>query len=155
MVTIKALADELGVSKVAINNRLAKAGLKSELIKEGNTYLLSDEVAEEIRSAYRRKHEGKASRTHEERKANAKQSDVIEVLSRQLEEKDRQIEKLTQMLETSQEQVLSLTQSVQQSHLLLADSKGLVKDAVPAEEVTEVTEEAPAPERKGFMRWFK
>ena len=157
MVTIKTLADELSISKVAINNRINKAGLKSQLIKQGNTYLIPDEIADELRSIYTAKAERQPEHTQ---KKNGKADDnVISVLSRQLEEKDKQIEALTSMLETSQEQILRLTQSIQQSNYLLADSMGVSdKASAPDQEEpapAEKEEETPGTERKGFLRWFK
>ena len=42
--TIKQLADELGVSKPTIRNIVSKLGIQSKLRKVGNRYTLSDTV---------------------------------------------------------------------------------------------------------------
>lgn len=52
MMTIKQLADELGVSKQAIRNEIAKQGLQSSLTKNGNQFSIDEPQIVLIRNAF-------------------------------------------------------------------------------------------------------
>lgn len=52
MMTIKQLADELGVSKQSIRIEIAKQGLQSSLIKNGNQFLIDEPQIILIRNAF-------------------------------------------------------------------------------------------------------
>jgi len=102
--TIKQIADEVGVSKQAIRNQIAKLGLKSGLQKNGNQFAIDEEQETAIKQSFE-----KISQSE-----NAKQTQsnlqtendplciVVSVLQEQLRvkdeqlaEKDKQIERLT------------------------------------------------------------
>ena len=51
MKTIRELADELGVSKTAIRNEIAKQGLQSSLRKNGNQFVIDEKCESLIKSA--------------------------------------------------------------------------------------------------------
>lgn len=148
MITVRALADEIGVSKVAVNKKIETLGIKSELVKDGNRYLLTDEVADKVRDAFKYRTTEKTT----EKTASNKQTetpggdpgtyaDIIQVLREQLAEKDKQIAELHTLL-------------AQQNQLMLTDgstrSQGTTQE-VQAETIDQ--EDAPAPrqeERKSF-----
>lgn len=148
MITVRALADEIGVSKVAVNKKIETLGIKSELVKDGNRYLLTDEVADKVRDAFKYRTTEKTA----EKTASNKQTetpggdpgtyaDIIQVLREQLAEKDKQIAELHTLL-------------AQQNQLMLTDgstrSQGSTQE-VQAETIDQ--EDAPAPrqeERKSF-----
>lgn len=148
MITVRALADEIGVSKVAVNKKIETLGIKSELVKDGNRYLLTDEVADKVRDAFKYRTTEKTT----EKTASNKQTetpggdpgtyaDIIQVLREQLAEKDKQIAELHTLL-------------AQQNQLMLTDgstrSQGTTQE-VQAETIDQ--EDAPAPrqeDRKSF-----
>lgn len=148
MITVRALADEIGVSKVAVNKKIETLGIKSELVKDGNRYLLTNEVADKVRDAFKYRTTEKTT----EKTASNKQTktpggdpgtyaDIIQVLREQLAEKDKQIAELHTLL-------------AQQNQLMLTDgstrSQGTTQE-VQAETIDQ--EDAPAPrqeERKSF-----
>ena len=114
MITVRALADEIGVSKVAVNKKIETLGIKSELVKDGNRYLLTDEVADKVRDAFKYRTTEKTT----EKTASDKQTktpggdpgtyaDIIQVLREQLAEKDKQIAELHTLL--AQQNQLMLT----------------------------------------------
>lgn len=148
MITVRQLADEIGVSKVAVNKKIETLGIKSELVKDGNRYLLTDEVADKVRDAFKYRTTEKTT----EKTASNKQTetpggdpgtyaDIIQVLREQLAEKDKQIAELHTLL-------------AQQNQLMLTDgstrSQGSTQE-VQAETIDQ--EDAPAPrqeDRKSF-----
>ena len=146
MITVRALADEIGVSKVAVNKKIETLGIKSELVKDGNRYLLTDEVADKVRDAFKYRTTEKTT----EKTASHKQTetpggdpgtyaDIIQVLREQLAEKDKQIAELHTLL-------------AQQNQLMLTDgstrSQGTTQE-VQAETIDQ--EDAPHQEdRKSF-----
>lgn len=156
-VTVRQLAEELGLSKVAVNNRIDKLDLRSQLIKSGNRHLIPEETAEAIRESFRvnRKTEPPAQDT---------QSAVIDILSEQLRQKDKQIESLMAQLEMLQSQNTDLLKSVREHSYLLLQANGIqtennesVADPEEAErteseerDLREVARETH--EKKGFIR---
>lgn len=146
--TIKELADELGVSKVSVNKKLDALGLKDNLIKQGNRFLVSDEIADKVREAF--------GDTRREPKPKQEDDTVIEILNEQLREKDKQIAELMNQLRTLQEQNGTLLQTVQQGNFLLAGgtlngSDRWENDTVNTEPEA-VAEEVP--KKKGFLSRF-
>ena len=100
--TIKELAEELSVSKPAINNKLVELDLKDRLIKQGNKYVIPGEVADQVRQAFT-KQKPKPAETestpgddvlYQALKEQIEQlTETIRILNNQLEEKDKQIER--------------------------------------------------------------
>ena len=132
MVTIKQLADELKISKVAVSNRIDSLGLRSQLVKVGNKYTVPADVADQVRESFRTNRKTAST----DNKPNA---DVIEILSEQLKAKDEQIASLMKQLEQLQSQNGQLLQAVQQGNYLLANTLG-VTEQDPADEPIYATE---------------
>lgn len=94
--TIKDIAEELGVSKSAISQKLTDEFRSKFTTKKkinGRVTVVIDEKGAE----FLRKHNKK------KKEKNNDDSDVIEVLKQQLKEKDKQIEKLQILLNQSQQ----------------------------------------------------
>lgn len=125
MLTVKQLADEIGVSKVAINKKIERLGLKSKLTKDGNRYLLDDDIADQVRDAFKYRTEKtdqeRQDRQHQEEPTET-YTDIIQVLREQLAEKDKQIERLHTLL-------------AQQNQLMLTDGRDGMPQEVQAETV--------------------
>lgn len=114
--TIKEIADELGVSKSAISQKLTDE-FRSKFTdkKEINgrvTVVIDEEGAEWLRTHKKKKKKGN----------NDKNDDVIQVLKKQLEKKDEQIEKLqillnqSQQLQLKQNEKIELLETKQKKH---------------------------------------
>lgn len=114
--TIKEIADELGVSKSAISQKLTDE-FRSKFTdkKEINgrvTVVIDEEGAEWLRTHNKKKKKGN----------NGKNDDVIQVLKKQLEKKDEQIEKLqillnqSQQLQLKQNEKIELLETKQKKH---------------------------------------
>lgn len=150
MVTIKELSAELQISKTSVSNLLCDLDLKDKLIKDGNRNLIPDDVADKVRQAFNAKKKSTP--------ASNVSADVIEILSDQLKEKDRQIDMLMRQIEQLQAQNGSLLQTVQQGNYLLANTLGVAdpKEKEPAG--PEKDEQSTEPETKStgfFRRWFR
>ena len=112
MKTIRQIADEIGVSKTAVNKQIANLGLRSGLRKNGNQFAIDEHQEALIKEAFSEK-----SQTEIENKTQTKTqtenhevSDLVCVLQAtidplqgQLVVKDRQIEKLTEALVAAQQ----------------------------------------------------
>lgn len=101
MATIKELADELNVSKVAITKWLEKNGYRESMEKVGNKFVLPDDIADEVVRTYTaRRQPKKAEPINTAPEAeNALTSEIIDLLRSQLEAKDREIDRLQTQIE--------------------------------------------------------
>ena len=108
MKTIRQIADEIGVSKTAVNKQIANLGLRSGLRKNGNQFAIDEHQEALIKQAFSEK-----SQTEIENQTQTENHEVsdlvcvlqatIDTLQGQLEVKDRQIEKLTEALVAAQQ----------------------------------------------------
>ena len=113
--TYKTLADELGVSKTAIRKRIANLKLETSLRKNGNKFVIPEQVAEQVKECFI--HTDKKPKTEtitetssqtKTETANSNVSDTaaiiealraeLEILNKQLTIKDEQIARLDQRL---------------------------------------------------------
>ncbi|MEG1719388.1 MAG: hypothetical protein RR306_03590 [Clostridia bacterium] len=63
--TIKQVADELGVSKTAINKEITNLGLRSKLNKIGNQFTIGNQEVELIADAFKKRAENQAIKQNE------------------------------------------------------------------------------------------
>lgn len=107
MKTIKQIADELGVSKTAVRNKIENLGLSEKMETNGNRIEVNERQERLIKSAFLQK----KSKTENVNKVSEKTetlrllSDMISTLTEQLQEKDKQIERLQEALGIAQENV--------------------------------------------------
>ena len=108
MKTIRQIADEIGVSKTAVNKQIANLGLRSGLRKNGNQFAIDEHQEALIKEAFSEK--SKTEIENQTQTENHEVSDLvcvlqatIDTLQGQLEVKDRQIEKLTEALVAAQQ----------------------------------------------------
>ena len=135
MITVKQLAEELQLSKVSINNRIDKLGLKDTLVRTGNRNLIPDETADAIRKSF------KANR-----KTEPPQEDLtVKVLTEQLQKKDEQISSLLRQLELLQNQNTDLLKSVREHSYLLLQANGIDADGTK-EHATAIDPDTNEPE---------
>ena len=100
--TIKQLADELGVSKTAVNKKIDKLGLRKQLSQVGGKWFIPESVENTIKKSF-----SQATKTDN---VSDNQSEIVSSLLKQLEEKDRQIQEKDRQLE----QVLKSLDQAQQ-----------------------------------------
>lgn len=120
--TIKALADELGITKNTVRNYLVKAGYDLARYKKNGIIVLDKELIGVVRSIYRSKggqltgnlSVNKAGNDFPLEKEN-------EFLREQLVEKDKQISELTEMIRDQQK--LTLLQQQKNDQLLLENQE--------------------------------
>jgi biotin operon repressor len=112
MKTIRQIADEIGVSKTAVNKQIANLGLRSGLRKNGNQFAIDEHQETLIKQAFFEKSQTEIENQTQTKSQteNYKVSDLvcvlqatIDTLQGQLEVKDRQIERLTEALTAAQQ----------------------------------------------------
>ena len=112
MKTIRQIADEIGVSKTAVNKQIANLGLRSGLRKNGNLFAIDEHQEALIKQAFSEKSQTEIENQTQTKTQteNNEVSDLvcvlqatIDTLQGQLEVKDRQIEKLTEALVAAQQ----------------------------------------------------
>ena len=112
MKTIRQIADEIGVSKTAVNKQIANLGLRSGLRKNGNQFAIDEHQEALIKQAFSEKSQTEIENQTQTKTQteNHEVSDLvcvlqasIDTLQGQLEVKDRQIEKLTEALVAAQQ----------------------------------------------------
>jgi excisionase family DNA binding protein len=137
--TVKELAEELGVSKPTISKAITELGLQGHLTKIGNRFILEDSEIEAIKSKISQTPTTKESpKSESENKTETKETQnetekslisllesQITILSEQLSQKDSQINALTSALATSQEQIKALTDSLQATTSALTTAQAL------------------------------
>ena len=120
MKTILELSQEIGVSKVAINKKIQKLGLKNKLAKNGNMFLIDANQEKTIKQAFNYSDDNQGeNQGNESYRINDNQvSTLINMLQGELEEKNRQIEQLQTII--TQEQTLRM---VTEKKLLALEQK--------------------------------
>ena len=110
MKSIKKLSEELGVSKQAIRNKIAKLGLQSSLQKNGNQFLIDEETEAIIKADFSEKGKEKTSQDVEHTAEHESQTtlQLIAMLQNELDQKNKQIAELQKIID--QEQQLRLVE---------------------------------------------
>ena len=139
--TIKQLADELGVSKTTINRAVVKLGWKDKIFKVGNRYIFSEtqilQIKKEVLESNQEQTEQSEQSQQSEQPQQSEQSQQSEqentiwreqilILDKQLAIKDEQIRLL-------QEQLISQSKHIQllQEQLLAKDNQiGQITEAM-------------------------
>lgn len=137
-ITVKDLATELDISKVAVNKKIESLGMKGKLIKDGNRYLIPAEVADAVRTSY--KYKTPRQTKTEDTRADATRNedpgiyaDIIAVLKAQLEEKDKQIERM-QLLLAQQNNYLLEAKTAQHEDMTTTEPNEVTTDEATQEE---------------------
>lgn len=107
MKTIKQIADELGVSKTAVRNKIENLGLSEKMETNGNRIEVNERQERLIKSAFSQKKSKTENVNNVSEKTETLRllSDMISTLTEQLQEKDKQIERLQEALGIAQENV--------------------------------------------------
>lgn len=123
--TIKELADELNVSKTAINKKIDETFKKKYVTKNGNRFVIDVFGQEVIKSMF------KETNTNQERKPNQEPvfdlvcilKENLERTEEQLKAKDNQIEALQKLLDQQQVLTLQANKKIEQLEMNQAESE--------------------------------
>ena len=107
MKTIKQLADELGISKQALNKRIDNLGCRNQLSKSGNLWLIPESAENTIKNQFTDNQKATTKPTTEPTTVDT----LVDTLLKQLDEKDNQIK-------AKDEQILKLQKLIDQEQQL-------------------------------------
>jgi len=143
--TIKELADELGVSKTAINKKISANQKRKHFSKNGNRFVIDLEGQELIRSMFNSDIENHRKPEIDNR-SQIEVSDVSDLVcvlkervvftEKQVDEKDKQIETLQKLLDQQQQLTLQANIKIKELETTLTETD------VTEEKETEPTEES-------------
>lgn len=162
MKTIRQIADEIGVSKTAVNKQIANLGLRSGLRKNGNQFAIDEHQEALIKQAFSEK-----SQTENENQSQTKTQTenhevgdlvcvlqaTIDTLQGQLEVKDRQIEQQAQTITRLTDALAAAQQTAVAAQALHA---GTIQQQLVAGEGEELQQERETvPRRSWWKRLFE
>ena len=169
--TIKELAEELGVSKTAINKKVSDENRKLWFSKIGNKFVINETGQKAIKSMFFNENENSnqqlvGEKTKTENHKNANQVPELEVLSlleqqlnqkdMQLQEKDEQIKQMQKLLDQQQQLTLPANQQIaklqEQLQLTYTEESSENKSTTLSEE-TESIEKQSKTEKKWWQFW--
>ena len=169
--TIKELAEELGVSKTAINKKVSDENRKLWFSKIGNKFVINETGQKAIKSMFFNENENSnqqlvGEKTKTENHKNANQVPELEVLSlleqqlnqkdMQLQEKDEQIKQMQKLLDQQQHLTLQANQQIEklqeQLQLTYTEESSENKSTTLSEE-TESIEKQSKTEKKWWQFW--
>lgn len=158
MKTIRQIADEIGVSKTAVNKQIANLGLRSGLRKNGNQFAIDEQQEALIKQAFSEK-----SQTEIENQTQTENHEVsdlvcvlqatIDTLQGQLEVKDRQIEQQAQTITRLTDALAAAQQTAVAAQALHA---GTIQQQLVAGEGEELQQKRETvPRRSWWKRLFE
>ena len=131
MVTIKQLADEIGVSKTAVSKKIDKLGLRKQLVLSNKQWFIPDNIAPTIKNAF--------SATSKVQTVGANQSQTVDTLVSTLQE---QIKAKDEQIKAQNEQIQALIIAIDQAQKL----QGIAEQKLKA-----IEDKQSQPEHK---RWW-
>jgi len=155
--TIKELADEIGVSKTAINKKVTANQKRKHFSKNGNRFLIDEEGQKLIKEMFSDGIENQPESKNENRSQTSvgEVSELVSVLKdrvssaeKQLDEKDKQISSMQKLLD--QQQVLTLQANKKIAEL--ETTLNVEEENVRAKESSDdIKKEGKEPETKSFF----
>ena len=170
MKTIRQIADEIGVSKTAVNKQIANLGLRSGLRKNGNQFAIDEQQEALIKQAFSEKSQTEIenqtqteienqtqtksqTETHEVSDLVCVLQATIDMLQGQLEVKDRQIEQQAQTITRLTDALAAAQQTAVAAQALHA---GTIQQQLVAGEGEELQQERETvPRRSWWKRLFE
>ena len=169
--TIKELAEELGVSKTAINKKVSDKNRKLWFAKNGNKFVINETGQKAIKSMFlvdnanlNRKLVGEKSKTKNHKNTNqVSELKLLSFLEKQLnrkdiqlQEKDNQIKQMQKLLDHQQQLTLQANQQIEklqeQLQLTYTEESSENKSTTLSEE-TESIEKQSKTEKKWWQFW--
>ena len=162
MKTIRQIADEIGVSKTAVNKQIANLGLRSGLRKNGNQFEIDEHQEALIKQAFSEKSQTEIE-NQSQTKTQTENHEVgdlvcvlqatIDTLQGQLEVKDRQIEQQAQTITRLTDALAAAQQTAVAAQALHA---GTIQQQLVAGEGEELQQERETvPRRSWWKRLFE
>lgn len=162
MKTIRQIADEIGVSKTAVNKQIANLGLRSGLRKNGNQFAIDEHQEALIKQAFSEKSQTEIE-NQSQTKTQTENHEVgdlvcvlqatIDTLQGQLEVKDRQIEQQAQTITRLTDALAAAQQTAVAAQVLHA---GTIQQQLVAGEGEELQQERETvPRRSWWKRLFE
>ena len=162
MKTIRQIADEIGVSKTAVNKQIANLGLRSGLRKNGNQFAIDEHQEALIKQAFSEKSQTEIE-NQSQTKTQTENHEVgdlvcvlqatIDTLQGQLEVKDRQIEQQAQTITRLTDALAAAQQTAVAAQALHA---GTIQQQLVAGEGEELQQERETvPRRSWWKRLFE
>ena len=162
MKTIRQIADEIGVSKTAVNKQIANLGLRSGLRKNGNQFAIDEHQEALIKQAFLEKSQTENA-NQSQTKTQTENQEVgdlvcvlqatIDTLQGQLEVKDRQIEQQAQTITRLTDALAAAQQTAVAAQALHA---GTIQQQLVAGEGEELQQERETvPRRSWWKRLFE
>ena len=162
MKTIRQIADEIGVSKTAVNKQIANLGLRSGLRKNGNQFAIDEHQEALIKQAFFEKSQTENA-NQSQTKTQTENHEVgdlvcvlqatIDTLQGQLEVKDRQIEQQAQTITRLTDALAAAQQTAVAAQALHA---GTIQQQLVAGEGEELQQERETvPRRSWWKRLFE
>ena len=162
MKTIRQIADEIGVSKTAVNKQIANLGLRSGLRKNGNQFAIDEHQEALIKQAFSEKSQTEIE-NQSQTKTQTENHEVgdlvcvlqatIDSLQGQLEVKDRQIEQQAQTITRLTDALAAAQQTAVAAQALHA---GTIQQQLVAGEGEELQQERETvPRRSWWKRLFE
>ena len=158
MKTIRQIADEIGVSKTAVNKQIANLGLRSGLRKNGNQFAIDEHQEALIKQAFSEKSQTEIE-NQSQTKTQTENHEVgdlvcvlqatIDTLQGQLEVKDRQIEQQAQTITRLTDALAAAQQTAVAAQALHA---GTIQQQLVAGEGEELQQERETVPRRS---WWK
>ena len=162
MKTIRQIADEIGVSKTAVNKQIVNLGLRSGLRKNGNQFAIDEHQEALIKQAFSEKSQTEIE-NQSQTKTQTENHEVgdlvcvlqatIDTLQGQLEVKDRQIEQQAQTITRLTDALAAAQQTAVAAQALHA---GTIQQQLVAGEGEELQQERETvPRRSWWKRLFE
>ena len=162
MKTIRQIADEIGVSKTAVNKQIANLGLRSGLRKNGNQFAIDEHQEALIKQAFLEKSQTEIE-NQTQTKSQTESHEVgdlvcvlqatIDTLQGQLEVKDRQIEQQAQTITRLTDALAAAQQTAVAAQALHA---GTIQQQLVAGEGEELQQKRETvPRRSWWKRLFE
>lgn len=162
MKTIRQIADEIGVSKTAVNKQIANLGLRSGLRKNGNQFAIDEHQEALIKQAFSEKSQTEIE-NQSQTKTQTENHEVgdlvcvlqatIDTLQGQLEVKDRQIEQQAQTITRLTDALAAAQKTAVAAQALHA---GTIQQQLVAGEGEELQQERETvPRRSWWKRLFE
>ena len=162
MKTIRQIADEIGVSKTAVNKQIANLGLRSGLRKNGNQFAIDEHQEALIKQAFSEKSQTEIENQSQTKTQteNHEVGDLVcvlqatfDTLQGQLEVKDRQIEQQAQTITRLTDALAAAQQTAVAAQALHA---GTIQQQLVAGEGEELQQERETvPRRSWWKRLFE
>lgn len=125
MKTIKQLAEEIGISKQALQNRIDKLGLRQLVQRDGNRFLIDEKLENLIIQDIEKNGIQKTTTNSTSKNDNRFTGTVIDC-QQTITRQDKMIELLEKELESKNKQIEDLTKRIGEANLLLGREQELV-----------------------------